>query len=427
MKNKDQLIEKVMGFASKVQTNKYLMAISNGLMGTLPIMLIGSIALLLAVLPIDFVSGFLANIGLTPYLLGAYTLSVGVISIYAAFLVGYQLAKNFNQDGVIAGIISVFSFFILTPLVATDAGTTFNMTMLGAQGLFTAMISGLLFTRIYCFFIDKKITIKMPDSVPPVVSNVFAGLLPAIFTGIIAIIVALLFGYTSWGSFSDFVYSIISLPLSSLSGSVWSLIIIVFMQMALWFFGLHGSLVVGSFVTALYLPLDVANMDALAAGASNSELPNTLTKSFYDIFSGIGGAGGTLSLLVVMFLIAKSKKHRTLAELSVVPGCFTINEPLVFGMPLILNPIMVIPFIAVPIVQTGFAYLAIASGIFPRLSGVQVPFGIPVLFNGFIAGGWMISLLQVLCILLGILIYIPFFKILDKQAVLEEQGTEVAD
>ncbi|MDQ0360188.1 PTS sugar transporter subunit IIC [Breznakia pachnodae] len=424
MKNKDQMMEKVMTFASKVQTNKYLMSISNGLMGTLPIMMIGSVALLLAVLPVDFISEALASIGLTPYLMTAYTLTVGIIAVYAAFLIGYRLAVNFGKEGVNGGLVALMSFFILTPMVATENGSTLNMTMLGAQGLFTAMICGLVFARLYCLFIDMKLTIKMPDSVPPVVSNTFAGLFPAILTGVIAIIVALLFGLTSWGSFSDFVYAIISAPLTNLSGSVWSLVFIVLMQMVLWFFGLHGSLVVGGFITALYLPMDVANMDAVAAGVANSDLPNILGNTFYSLFSGIGGAGGTLSLLIVMLIFGKSKKHKTLAKLGIVPGCFTINEPIVFGLPMILNPIMAIPFITVPIIQTLVAYLAIASGIFPHLSGVQVPFGFPILANGFIAGGWMISLLQVICIGVGVLVYFPFFKMLDKKAVIEEDAVE---
>lgn len=204
------------------------------------------------------------------------------------------------------------------------------------------------------------------------------------------------------------------MPLQSLSSSVGSLLFIVLIQMVLWFFGIHGSLVVGSFVTALYLPMDVENMDALASGVARSELPNILSKSFYDLFAGIGGAGGTLSLIIVILLLAKSKQSRTVANLSAVPGLFTINEPVIFGLPLILNPIMAIPFILTPLVQVLVAYLAIWSGIVPRLSGVQVPFGTPIFLNGFLAGGWQVAVLQVVCVLAGCLLYIPFVKVLDK-------------
>lgn len=289
------------------------------------------------------------------------------------------------------------------------------------------MICGLVFARIYCLILEKNISIKMPAGVPQFVTDTFAGLIPAIIVGFIAIIISWLFSFTAYGSFSDFVYQLLASPLQSLSSSVGSLVFIVLIQMVLWFFGIHGSLVVGSFITALYLPMDVQNMDALASGVARSELPNILSKSFYDLFAGIGGAGGTLSLIIVILLLAKSKQSRTVANLSAVPGMFTINEPMIFGLPLILNPIMAIPFILTPLVQTLVAYLAIWSGLFPRLSGIQVPFGTPIFLNGFLAGGWQIALLQIICVLAGCLLYLPFVKVMDKEKVKSEEQAEAME
>lgn len=411
MKNMD----KVLRFADKVSNNHYLNAISNGLMATLPVNIIGSVALLLAVLPVEFWQNFTEGIGLTPYLMLGYQLTVGVISIYASFLMGYRLATNLNQSAIPAGILSMFVFLMLTPMLTIGDVTTLDISKLGAQGLFTAMISSLLFTRFYCFLLERKLVIKMPDGVPGSVKDTFNSLIPVILTGFTAIIMSLLFGFTSYGSFSDFVYSFIATPLEGLSSNVGSLLVIVFMQMLLWFFGIHGSMVVGGFVTALYLPMDIVNMDALASGAANSELPNVLGATFYNIFSGIGGAGGTLSLVIVILLFSKSKQSKAVASLSSVPSLFTINEPIIFGFPLILNPIMAIPFITVPLIQTLIAFLGISSGLFPRLNGVQVPFGTPILLNGFIAGGWRIALLQIICIAVGCLIYYPFIRLADKR------------
>ncbi|MHC5247206.1 PTS sugar transporter subunit IIC [Enterococcus sp. LJL90] len=423
----EKYMDNVLVFADKISNNKYLKAISNGLMATLPVNIIGSVALLLAVLPIDFWQEFIVNINIKPYLMVGYNVTVGVISLYSAYLVGYRLAKEFKQSGVQAGIISLFAFLVLTPLITLEETTTLDISKLGAQGLFTAMICGLVFSRLYCLILEKNVTIKMPAGVPPFVTDTFASLVPAIITGFFAIIVSWLFSFTSYGSFSDFIYSILATPLQNLSSSVGSLLFIVFIQMALWFFGIHGSLVVGSFVTALYLPMDVQNMDALASGVATSELPNILGKTFYSLFSGIGGAGGTLSLIIVILLMAKSKQARTVANLSAVPGLFTINEPIIFGLPLILNPIMAIPFILTPLVQTAIAYFAILSGLFPRLNGVQVPFGTPILLNGFLAGGWKVAALQVICVIVGCLIYIPFVKVLDKENVKNEKAAELAE
>lgn len=424
---KDQMMEKVMSFAMKVQQNKYLSAISTGLMGTLPILMIGSIALLLAVLPIDAYKEFITNIGLRSFLMLTSTLTTSIIALYSSFAIAYRLAEKFKVEPMIPGVLAVLCFFMITPMVSAEvngvAGSYLDTNMLGAKGLFTAMIVSLISCRLYCYFMEgKKLTIKMPAGVPPVIANSFAGLLPAIVVAILFMLVAWGFSFTSYGSMAQFIYSVISMPLEHLSSSMWSMVFIVFIQMILWFFGLHGSLVVQSFITALYLPMDTANMDALAAGVTNSELPNILGKTFYSCFAGISGAGGTLSLVILMFIMSKSKKNKALANLAIVPGCFTINEPIVFGYPLILNPIMAIPFITVPLIQVIVAYASIAVGICPRLSGVQVPFGMPVVVGGFIAGGWKIAVLQVVLVLIGIAIYYPFFKISDKQAVAQEMG-----
>jgi len=420
-------MDKVMMFANKMGNNSYLKAISNGLMATLPVNILGSISLLLAVLPVDFWQGFLDTVGLRPYLMTTFNVTVGVIALYGAFFIGYQLAKNLNQAALPGGLVSLFTFLLMTPMIATETGgLTLDSSRLGAQGIFTAIIAGLIFTKLYCVFLDKKIMIKMPDGVPPFVSETFAGLLPVALTGIVAIIIARLFGATTWGSFSDFITTVVAMPLQGLSSHVGSLLFIVLIQMSLWFFGIHGSMVVGPFITALFLPMDVANMEALASGYANADLPNVMGQTFYNIFSGIGGAGGTLSLIIVILIFAKSKQTRAVGKLATVPGMFTINEPMIFGLPLLLNPIMAIPLILTPLIQTTIAYFGIASGIFPRLSGVAVPFGTPIFVNGFIAGGWSIPILQLICVAAGCLVYYPFLKVLDKQRLKEEADVPVA-
>lgn len=399
MKNKDDMMAKVMSFATKVQGNLYLSSISQGLMQTLPILMIGSIALLLAVLPIDPWLNFITDTGMRNIFLAASTLTTSLIALYSAFCIGYQLAKLRKQEGLAAGLISVFVFLILTPL---NEGAL-DVAWLSAQGLFTAMLAALFASRIYCWVLEKDLTIKMPDGVPPFVSKTFTSLVPAILVGILGMVLSFLFGLTSYGSFAQFIYDVVAMPLQGLTGSVW-------------------SLVVSSFITALYLPLDTVNMEAMLAGVAQSDLPNILGKSFYGLFAGIGGAGGTLSLLIVMLIMSKSQKNKALAKLSIVPGFFTINEPVVFGYPLILNPIMAIPFILTPIIQVLVAYGATVIGLVPRLTGVQVPFGMPVIINGFVAGGWKIAVLQVVLIIIGILIYLPFFKVSDTKDYTDEKN-----
>lgn len=415
----NKTIDKVLEFAARFQANIYLDSISKGLMGTLPITMIGSIALLLAVLPIQAWKDFITAIGVAPYLLAASTLTTSCLSIYASFLIGYRLAHHLQVDEIPGGLISLFAFFIATPL--TDGALT--MSYMGAQGLFTALIASLLATRLYAALMKcDKLKIKMPPSVPGMIATTFSTMIPAILVGLIFIGIAVVFSYTPWGSFAEMIYSLVATPLMNVGGNIWSLVAIVLVQMILWFFGIHGSLVVGTVISAVYMPMALENMELYAAGTPAGELPHILGNTFYSLYAGIGGAGGTLSLLIVMFLFAKAKQNKELAKLAGIPGIFVINEPIVFGYPLILNPVMAIPFILTPIVQLLIPYFVTAIGLIPPLTGVQVPFGLPVIVNGFMAGGWTAALMQIIDIAVGCLIWFPFFKISDAQMYKEEKG-----
>ncbi len=415
----NKTIDKVLEFAARFQANIYLDSISKGLMGTLPITMIGSIALLLAVLPIQAWKDFITAIGVAPYLLAASTLTTSCLSIYASFLIGYRLAHHLQVDEIPGGLISLFAFFIATPL--TDGALT--MSYMGAQGLFTALIASLLATKLYAALMKcDKLKIKMPPSVPGMIATTFSTMIPAILVGLIFIGIAVVFSYTPWGSFAEMIYSLVATPLMNVGGSIWSLVAIVLVQMILWFFGIHGSLVVGTVINAVYMPMALENMELYAAGTPAGELPHILGNTFYALYAGIGGAGGTLSLLIVMFLFAKAKQNKELAKLAGIPGIFVINEPIVFGYPLILNPVMAIPFILTPIVQLLIPYFVTAIGLIPPLTGVQVPFGLPVIVNGFMAGGWTAALMQIIDIAVGCLLWFPFFKISDAQMYKEEKG-----
>lgn len=379
----NKYVNKALELSSKVASNVYLDAISKGLMGTLPILIIGSIGCLLGVFPFDPYLQFIEKIGVKTYFLAASTVTTSCLSIYAAFLIGYRLAGSFKCDQIPAGLISVFAFFITTPLTK-DSGLM--MEFMGAKGLFGAMIAALIATRIYCAFMNvDKLKIKMPDGVPPMIANTFTALIPAILVGLIFIAVATIFSFTPYGSFTQLVYTVIVTPLNSLGGSVWSLVVLILVQMLLWFFGIHGSNVISGVITA---------------------------------------AGGTLSLCIVILLFAKSKQNKTMGKLGIIPGLFTINEPVVFGYPLIMNPLMAIPFILTPIVQTLVAYFSMYIGLVPRFTGVQVPWCMPIILKPLLAGGWQAAILQVVCIFIGCLIWYPFFKVSDKQRYEQEQSLE---
>lgn len=423
-----KFLDKVMQIANKMGQNKYLSAISSGLMGTLPLLMLGSFALLISVIPINPYIEFISKCGLQEALKTISTLTTSLIAVYAAFTISYRLAEKLEIAPLIPALLSVFCFFMVTPFAVVEVNGTatsfLDNNWMGAKGLFSALLVALASCRLYSYFIEKKITIKMPESVESIVANSFASLIPALITGFVFMLISWMFTFTTWGSFTEFVYTLVAIPLTSMTNSIWSLFVIIIIQQVLWFFGISGSLVVYPFILSLYLPLDMQNMEAAAAGIANSELPNIIGKAFYNCFAGIGGTGGTLSLCILLLLLAKSKKNKTIGRMTALPGVFCINEPVIFGYPIILNPVMLIPFVITPLVQTGLAYIAIASGVFPRLLGTQISFGFPIGVGGFIAGGWKIAVLQILLMLVGMVIYYPFFRISDKMALAEESNEQ---
>lgn len=422
--NQSSFKEKAQKLAYVMQTNRYLQAISNGLMSALPLLMIGSFAILLAVLPIAPWQSFIQKSGIQSILFIPYSISIGCLALYVSFLVAYKLAESFEKEPLIPAVVSAFCFLLVTPISVLEKQNAFLLSWLGVQGLFTALIVALVSARLYVFVLDKKWTIKMPAGVPETISNVFSGLLPAVIVGMVFLVIAGIFTVTPYKSFTQFIYTIVEAPLTALGNNYFSLLLIVLVQMLLWFCGMHGSLVVGSILTAVYLPMDLQNLAAYSAGKA---MPHILGYQFYCTFAGIGGAGGTLGLVFLMVFLAKSKRLKTLGKLAIVPGCFTINEPVVFGLPMMFNPIMAIPFICVPLIQMTLAYVSIAIGLVPRLAGVQVPFGMPILVNGLMQGSWRIPVLQFVLIVLSAVIYYPFFKKLDNKSLEEELSAEGAE
>lgn len=416
-KNMDRLLM----IADKISNFRYLKGVSDGLASLLSITISGSIFLLLANLPIEPYKQFLENIGLSEILPFAYNCTIGLIAVYAVYFIANRFTKTFALDGTIAGLLALVAFFIVTPSESTEEFSGFAFTWLGAQGLFVAIIIALLIGRVYVFIIQKDFVIKMPEGVPPTVARSFAAIIPAFVTIIIALTIKGVFNSTSFTSIHHFVYQFIQTPLESIGGSFGGIMIAIFVMQVLWVLGIHGSLIVYNIMTPIFLSMDTANLTAYANGDA---LPNIVGGGFMNMFSEIGGAGCTIGLNLLMLFLARSQRYKTLGKLAIVPAIGRINEPLIFGTPLVMNPIMAIPFILAPLVSAAFGYIVISIGLFPRLIGAQVPMGVPVVIQGLLQGSWQLAVLQFICILITTAIYLPFFKILDKQAADQEATLE---
>ncbi|MGC6177027.1 PTS sugar transporter subunit IIC [Lacrimispora sp. 38-1] len=434
MNNLTGLIEKYfVPMAGKLSKNKFLKAISNGFSVLLPITMIGAIFTLLANLQIAPYQSFVKAVHLKEIFGFAPKVTTDMLAVYAVFLIGKALAEQFDFDdnvSTIVGALSLFSFLVLIPLgvsgkaeksqeIVSIAGAM-PTTYLGAAGLFTAMIVGLLVPFIYQIFIKYNIVLKMPEQVPPTIAKSFSALIPAFSIAFIFGLIRFLFSLTPFGDANSFVYTMMKAPLANLGASPATFILFILVGSLMWFFGLHGGMIVMPFINVLYTAAGLENLEAYANGVAG---PNLITNASWLIFASVGGAGGTLGLCIIMAFMAKSSRYKTLGKLALPAGACGINEPITFGLPMVLNTIMIIPLIITPITTFLISYFMMRIGIIPPLNGTTIPLGTPVVFAGLIAGGWKTAVLQIVLIAVQMIIYLPFFKVLDKQAVLEEKGT----
>lgn len=435
------MFEKIQDFliplADKVNRNKVLKGISGGFSAMLPIIMVGAIFTLLTALNIGPYQDFIQAVGLKQIFAIPSSFTTGLIAIYAAFLIAYTEGKLLDMDmadAISTGLITLMFFLILTPLGVTgmdsDSGVTVTVSnaldtsYFGSKGLFTAMILGIVVPRLHNLFIKHHITIKLPDSVPPMISKAFAALIPALALGLLAAFVKFGFTFTTAGTMTDFIYSALKAPLSTLTKSPITYWLLLLLCNFLWFFGIHGGMVASSFRSALYTEATLENLAAYSAGTA---IPNILDTSAWFAIGNIGGSACAIGLCLSMFFFAKSSRYKALSKIALPAGLCSISEPMVFGVPMVLNPLLLIPMLVAPTVTFFLGYAAMATGIMPYTIGATVPDGTPVLLAGFLAwGGFKGVIMQAVLIVVSTLIYLPFFKMCDKQA-LEEEAKEKAE
>ncbi|PLR66027.1 PTS cellobiose transporter subunit IIC [Bacillus sp. UMB0893] len=424
--------EKFMVAAAKVAGQRHLQALRDGIILTMPLIIIGSIFLILGFLPIEGYPEFMASVfgdqWLTKllYPVGA---TFDIMALIAAFGIAYRLAEKYGVDALTAGAISVAAFLLATPYQvpflaegakeAVMVGGAIPAALMGSKGLFVAMILAILSTEIFRFVIQKNLVIKMPDGVPPAVSRSFIALIPGFFILTSVWLLRLLIENTSFESLHNVVSILLGKPLGVLGGSLIGSLIAVILIQLLWSTGLHGASIVGGVMGPIWLTSMDENRVAFQAGEA---LPNIFTQQFFDLFIYIGGSGATLSLVFCMLFLAKSQQMKQLGRLSIGPGVFNINEPVTFGMPIVMNPLLIIPFILTPIAITITTYICMKTGIVAKPAGIGVPWTMPPLFGGYLATGGKISglIMQLINMVIAFFIYYPFFRMWDKQKFNEE-------
>lgn len=410
----DKIAEKIQPFITFVTDSKVINSIIGGMLGALPITLIGAFASVF--LNLSFLQGFVTSTGIDKVLNIIIQYTTNFISIIYTFAVAYSYAKQYKVEGLVPALMSVVSFLILTPL--GEGVILFDW--LGAMGIFTGIIIAILFTRLYVFLSEKGLIIKMPDTVPAVVTNSFASLIPAFGVVIAAAIVEVIFSKTSFGCFHQMIYTILQQPLTHLTGSYPAFLLLTFLSAVFWWFGIQGTMATIGAVLGLCLSMDAANAAAVAAGQAATNIAGW---SFYYTFVF---ANGLLGLNILM-LFAKSKRYRTVGRICIFPTACGITESMLFGTPIVYDVWFFVPFVLSQVVPMSLAWLATVLGIIPCTNGVFTAGGTPVILTGALQGGVVMAIAQVVAIALQALIWLPFFRKVDKDAYALEQGETKAE
>lgn len=407
--------------AARMGQSVLLTSIKEGMISTLPFLILGSLFSIITNFPYTPWTTWLAKEGLTTFLNLPYQFTMNTLGIIVAFFTARAYAKAKQSDTAVLPILAVLVMFILVPLhsfnVQKVATLFIGFENIGVKGLFMALLVALLVGSAYVRIIKANWTIKMPDGVPSTISESFKSLVPVILISTVALIVRYLFSLTSFGDLNSAIYSLLQMPLMKIGTSPWAIAFVVLLNSLFFFFGIH-SLAINSIVMPVLYALDFQNLAAYNAGHA---IPNIVTWRFFYMTSKIGGTGCALGLVIFLAFFAKSKQFKTLGRISLPAVIFNTDEPVIFGMPIALNPIMFIPFILAPLVSFGLSYGATVLGWVKPVIGLALPEQTPVIITGLLQSGPAFAILQVIVIIITSLIYLPFARIADKQALANEQ------
>lgn len=424
-------------FAEKLYANKYLMTIKDSFTAVIPLIIVGSIGTLGSSILCSTSTGlakfqsFAWLAGFTSWFDTVNYATMNILALLIAYYVGYNMAKQNGRDGHFEGIISICAFICAAPTaVSAKVGeelvsvSGIGVDVTNSKGLFVAMIVGMLSIELYCRLCKiDRLKVKMPDSVPPNVANSFSALIPTILVLFGVSAVSFVFVKLTDMHLSEAIYNVLAVPVNAVFQNPICIIFCAMIAAVFWVCGLHGATIVNGVINPIVITALQTNADLVLAGQAPTEI---VTKAFWTMYITMGGFGCTIGLLLAIFIASKREDDRSIAKIGFAPGLFGVNEPLIFGLPIVLNPILGIPFIIAPMACALIGYVATWLGLAAK-AYIMVPWCIPPIVSGFLATGGHIGtvITQILCIIVSTLIYLPFVKMRNKDvgSVRESAGT----
>lgn len=414
--------------AIKLNSQIHVSAIRDAFILSFPIVMASSLIILInfAILSPD---GFIASIlhlgAIFPHLAEAQQIftpvmngSVNIMAILITFLVARNMAISYQQDDLLCGLTAIGAFFVVyTPYTIIDGQAYLATKYLGPQGLFVAIIVALISSEVFCRLArNPRVTITMPAAVPPAVARSFKVLLPIFFVMIFFSILNYLLTRISPNGLNDLIYTLIQAPLKNMGTNIVTVLVLGLVANFLWVLGIHGPNTVAAIRETIFSEANLENLSYAASHGSTWGAPYPITwTGINDAFANCGGSGMTLGLLLAIFIASRRNDYRDLAKMAFVPGLFNINEPVMFGLPIVLNPILVIPFILVPFVNSLIGYFFISMEFIPPIA-YAVPWTTPgplIAFFG-TGGNWLALFVGILCLAVSTLIYLPFVIAANK-------------